>query len=70
MANDDKMHHDDELGKAPAVVECEVTASQLRSLVDTTTNVTPDDNRRILRKLDMWSVVLPPHTKTTGPLNN
>lgn len=70
----EKIHHGDELAKPSAAVECEVTASQLRSLVDaniSSSNVTLDDNRRILRKLDMWSVFLPldpsPRTKYSAP---
>jgi hypothetical protein len=54
---DDK-NHDHEFGKSSAV-ECEVTASKLLSLVDgniANRNVTPEENKRILRKLDMWYV--------------
>ncbi len=53
MANN-KRHHDDELAKAPAAVEYEVTASQLRSLVDaniSSSDVTPAYNRRIIASL-------------------
>ena len=54
---DDK-HHDHESGKGSAV-ECEATASKLLSLVDgniSNRNLTPEENKRILRKLDRWYV--------------
>jgi polyhydroxyalkanoate synthesis regulator phasin len=55
---DDKNHHDHELAKSSAI-EVEATASKLLSLVDANVangELTPEENKRILRKLDMWSV--------------
>jgi hypothetical protein len=55
---DDKHHAGEELNKSSAV-ECEATASKLLSLVDanlSNSNLTPEENKRILRKLDRWSV--------------
>ena len=56
----DKNQDGDELAKSSAV-ECEV-ANKLLSLVDANTsdrNLTLEENKRILRKLDMWSVFSP-----------
>ncbi len=53
----DKIQDGDELAKSSAV-ESEV-ANKLLLLVDANTsdrNLTPEENKRILRKLDMWSV--------------
>ncbi len=55
----DKNQDGDELAKSSAV-ECEV-ANKLLSLVDANTsnhNLTLEENKRILRKLDIWFVFL------------
>ena len=57
----DEKHHDgDELAKSSAV-EGAATETKLLSLVDanlSSGNLTPEEDKRILRKLDRWSALL------------
>ncbi len=55
---DEKTHDGGEFVKSSAV-EGEATASKLLSLVDanaSSCNLTPEEDKRVLRKLDRWSV--------------
>lgn len=57
----DEKHRDEEFGKSSAV-EFEATAGKLRSLVDgniADRKLTPEEDKRLLRKLDTWYVFLP-----------
>ena len=66
MAEDKSYDH--EFGNKPSALECEVTTNKLQSLVDGNVDrhVTPEENKRILRKLDMWYVhaLVPPILST------
>jgi hypothetical protein len=54
----DEKNRDEEFGKSSAI-EFEATAGKLRSLVDgniADRSLTPEEDKRILRKLDVWYV--------------